>query len=149
MKITPIEIASSGPGGELSNLPSGLSIKMADPVEDFKYAFNTVTLTYDLSQYSQVRLRFEAKEYGDEPHAPPSNPFTGEQSVVGAPVFHLPMDDNAARAKRSRYGSMGLAGRRGAIRIMQAASIARRGCRAPSDKSIRAAIPTGRSRWPT
>jgi hypothetical protein len=174
MKITPIQITTTGPGVDLSNLADGLSIKMADPVEDFKYARNSVTLTCDLSSFSQVRLTFEAMEFGDEPHAPPSNPFTGEadfdgvaisedgqtwyeiqdlrhlrsdrftafdidldaaiaqwglsynsafwirfcqydnnpapmdgiflhaieltgeQSVVGAPVFHLPMDDNAA-----------------------------------------------------
>ena len=174
MKIMPTEITTNGPGIDLSNLPDGLSIKMADPVKDFKYARNAITLTCDLSQYSQVRLSFEAIEFGDEPHAPPSNPFdgdanfdgvavsedgvtwyeiqdlrhlrsdrftaydidsdvaidqwglsytsqflirfcqydnnpapmdgiflhrielTGEQGVVGAPVFHLPMDDNEA-----------------------------------------------------
>ena len=86
MIIIPTQIEQSGPGVDLSNLPDGLSIRMSDPVKDFTYARNTVTLTCDLSQYSQVRLAFEAMEYGDEPHAPPSNPFTGEADFDGVAI---------------------------------------------------------------
>ena len=86
MIIQPITITQDGPGVDLTNLPDGLSIRMADPVEDFKYARNTVTLTCDLLQYSQVRLSFEAMEFGDEPHAPPSNPFTGDADFDGVAV---------------------------------------------------------------
>ncbi len=86
MIINPITITSDGPGIDLTNLSGSISIRMADPVEDFKYARNTVTFTCDLSQYSQVRLSFEAKEYGDEPHAPPSNPFTGEADFDGVAI---------------------------------------------------------------
>ena len=86
MKITPTEISSAGPGVDLSNVPDGLSIRMADPDRTFTGARNAVTLTCDLSGYTQLRLRFEAKEYGDEPHAPPSNPFTGEANFDGVAV---------------------------------------------------------------
>ena len=86
MKITPTQITSSGPGVDLSNLPNGLLIKMADPQKNFNYGRNAVTLTCDLSGYTQVRLRFEAKEFGDEPHAPPSNPFTDEANFDGVAV---------------------------------------------------------------
>ena len=78
MIIEPITITSDGPGVDLTNLSGSISVKMADPVEDFKYSRNTVTLIYDLSSYAAVRLAFEAKEFGDEPHAPPSNPFSGD-----------------------------------------------------------------------
>ena len=79
-------MTSSGPGVDLSNLPDGLAIKMSDPVKGLAYARNAVTLTCDLSGYSQVRLAFAAKEYGDEPHAPPSNPFTGEADFDGVAI---------------------------------------------------------------
>ena len=52
MEIMLAQIATSGSGVDLLSLPDGLSLKMADPVKDFKYACNAVTLTYDLSQYS-------------------------------------------------------------------------------------------------
>jgi hypothetical protein len=86
MKIVPTQIESDGPGIDLSNLADGLSIRMADPVEDFKYARNAVTLTCDLSGLSQVRLAFEAMEFGDEPHAPPPNPFTGDANFDGVAI---------------------------------------------------------------
>ena len=86
MVIEPTEITSDGPGVDLKNLPDGISIKMADPVEDFKYARNAVTLLYDLSTFAAVRLSFEAKEFGDEPHAPPSNPFSGDADFDGVAV---------------------------------------------------------------
>jgi hypothetical protein len=86
MKINPTEITSDGPGIDLTNLPDDLSIKMSDPVEDFKYTRNTVTLICDLSQYNQVHLSFQAKEYGDEPHEPPSNPFTGDANFDGVAI---------------------------------------------------------------
>ena len=86
MPIEPITITQDGPGIDLTNLSGSISIKMADPVEDFKYARNTVTLLYNLSGYVNVRLAFEAKEYGDEPHAPPSNPFTGDADFDGVAI---------------------------------------------------------------
>ena len=58
-------------------LASQLRINMATGV---------VTLTYDLSDYEKVRLAFEAMEFGDEPHAPPPNPFTGEADFDGVAV---------------------------------------------------------------
>jgi len=86
MKLTPAQITTTGPGADLSNLPSGLSVKMADPQEGFAYARNSLTLTYDLSSCTDVRLSFEAKEFGDEPHAPPSNPFTGDANFDGVAI---------------------------------------------------------------
>jgi len=86
MTIEPISITTNGPGVDLTNFSGGLSVKMSDPAEDFKYARNSVTLTFDLSQYSQVHLTFEAKEFGDEPHSPPSNPFTGDADFDGVAV---------------------------------------------------------------
>jgi hypothetical protein len=86
MKITPTQIIHSGPGIDLSSLPEGVSIKMSDPVKDFKYARNAVTLTFDLSGYENVHLAFEAMEFGDEPHAPPPNPFTVEADFDGVAV---------------------------------------------------------------
>ena len=86
MIIQPLTITSDGPGIDLTNLSGSISIKMSDPVEDFKYARNTVTLIYDLSASAALRLAFEAKEFGDEPHAPPSNPFTGDADFDGVAV---------------------------------------------------------------
>jgi hypothetical protein len=86
MKIEPVEILESGPGVDLSNMPDGLSVKMADPVEDFAYARNTVTLVYDLSAYEHVRLAFAALEYGDEPHEPPPNPFGNDAHFDGVAI---------------------------------------------------------------
>lgn len=86
MSIEPLTITQDGPGIDLTNLSGSISIKMADPVKDFKYARNTVTLLYDLSGYVNVRLAFEAKEFGDEPHAPPSNPFTGDADFDGVAI---------------------------------------------------------------
>ncbi len=48
MKILPQSIEQDGPGIDLSNQPDGATITMSDPVEDFEYARNMVTLTYDL-----------------------------------------------------------------------------------------------------
>ena len=59
---------------------------MSDPIEDLKYARNAVTLIYDLSGGAAFRLSFEAKEFGDEPHAPPSNPFTGDADFDGVAI---------------------------------------------------------------
>ena len=86
MKIEPIQITEAGPGIDLSNLPGGISVKMSDPVKDFKYARNAVTLVYDLSAHVNVRLKFEAMEYGDEPHAPPPNPFGDDVDFDGVAV---------------------------------------------------------------
>lgn len=86
MRVEPISITEDGPGIDLTNLSGGISVKMSDPVEDLKYARNSVTLVYDLSSCTIVRLLFEAKEFGDEPHAPPSNPFTGDVNFDGVAV---------------------------------------------------------------
>ena len=86
MNILPLEVTTAGPGIDLSNLPGGVSVKMADPVKDFKYARNAVTLVYDLSEYENVRLAFAAQEYGDEPHAPPPNPFGDDADFDGVAI---------------------------------------------------------------
>jgi len=86
MKITPTQITQSGPGVDLSNLPDGVSVKMSDSVKDFKYARNAVTLIYNLSEYENVRLKFEAMEFGDEPHVPPPSPFGGDADFDGVAV---------------------------------------------------------------
>ena len=86
MRIEPTNVERSGLGIDLSSLPSGLAIKMSDPVKDFKYARNAVTLTYDLSAHVNVRLSFAAMEYGDEPHAPPPNPFGDDADFDGVAV---------------------------------------------------------------
>ena len=86
MKIEPTQIEQSGPGVDLSNLPGGVSVKMSDPVKDFAYARNAVTLVYDLSEYENIRLAFAAMEFGDEPHAPPPNPFGDDADFDGVAV---------------------------------------------------------------
>lgn len=86
MLIQPTHIEQSGPGIGLSNQPEGLSVRMSDPVEGFEYARNAVTLVYDLSDYAHVRLMFEAKEFGDEPHAPPPSPFADDVNFDGVAV---------------------------------------------------------------
>jgi hypothetical protein len=86
MKIEPIQIEQSGPGVDLSNQPEGLSIKMSDPVKDFAYARNAVTLVYDLTGFEHGLLAFAAMEFGDEPHEPPPSPFTGEADFDGVAV---------------------------------------------------------------
>jgi len=86
MKIEPTNIEQSGPGIDLTNLAEGVSVRMADPVKDFKYARNAVTLTYDLSAHVNVRLSFAAKEFGDEPHAPPAGPFGDDADFDGVAV---------------------------------------------------------------
>ncbi len=59
---------------------------MSDPVQDFEYARNAVTLTFDLSGFEHVRLSFKALEYGDEPHAPPPGPFGDDANFDGVAV---------------------------------------------------------------
>lgn len=86
MKILPSDIEQSGPGIDLSNLSDGLSVRMADPVEGLGYARNAVTLVFDLSGCEHARLAFEAKEFGDEPHAPPPSPFGDEVAFDGVAV---------------------------------------------------------------
>ena len=86
MRILPTDISAVGPGVDLSNLPEDLSIRMSDPVADFEYARNAVTLTFDLSAYEHVLLACEAMEFGDEPHAPPPSPFSGDVNFDGVAV---------------------------------------------------------------
>jgi len=87
MFISPLDITTTGTGVTLASEPDSLTMKMVDPVEDFEYARNAVTLTFDLSNYDRVRLRFEAMDgipiHGIE--------LTGEFSLL---YVHLPMDDN-------------------------------------------------------
>ena len=97
MLISPMQIISSGPGIDLSNQPEGLSLHMSDPVEDFEYARNAVTLTFDLTAFETVRLSFEAVEYGDEPHFP-KNEFGIENSENFGPVADFDFDDVAVSA---------------------------------------------------
>ena len=70
MKITPISIEESGPGVELKRIGDLISVTMADPDDGLAYAGNHVTLTFDLRTHENVVLAFEARESGDEPHAP-------------------------------------------------------------------------------
>lgn len=86
MRIAPIHIIQSGSGIDLSNLPDGLAVKMADPVADFAYARNAVTLRYDLADYVNVHLSFAALEYGDEPHEPPPAPFGDDANFDGVAI---------------------------------------------------------------
>ena len=86
MKIAPIQIEQSGPGIDLSSLPEGVSVKMSDPVADFTYARNAVTFVFDLSAHMNAHLAFEAMEFGDEPHAPPSSPFGDDVDFDGVAV---------------------------------------------------------------
>ena len=86
MRVEPTHVEHSGPGIDLSNLADGLSIRMSDPVEDFKYARNAVTLLYNLADYEQVHLAFEAMEFGDEPHAPPPSPFGDDVNFDGVAI---------------------------------------------------------------
>jgi len=92
MHIEPTHIEQSGPGVDLANFPQGLSIRMSDPVKDFQYARNAVTLVYDLSAHERVRLAFEAREFGDEPHAPPPEPFGDDVDFDGVAVSTDGMD---------------------------------------------------------
>ncbi|MDX9972405.1 MAG: hypothetical protein RBU21_05365, partial [FCB group bacterium] len=59
---------------------------MSDPVQDFEYARNAATFTYDLTGVEHVRLRFEALEFGDEPHAPPAGPFGDDVNFDGVAI---------------------------------------------------------------
>jgi hypothetical protein len=68
--ISAIRIEQEGPGVDLSSLPTGVSVEMSDPEPGLGYARNMVTLTYDLSGFGNVALAFDAREFGDEPHAP-------------------------------------------------------------------------------
>ena len=86
MKILPQIIDQIGPGIDLSNQPDGVSIDMSDPVRDFEYARNAVTMTFDLFGCENVRLAFQALEYGDEPHAPPPGPFGDDVNFDGVAI---------------------------------------------------------------
>ncbi len=66
MNIPPTSIEQDGPGIDLSNQPEGIAIRMADPVSDFTYARNAVTLTFDLSGTVTARLSFAAMESWEE-----------------------------------------------------------------------------------
>ena len=86
MHIPPATIDQDGPGIDLSDQPEGYLLNMSDPVADFEYARNAVTLVYDLTGFEQVRLVFKALEYGDEPHAPPAAPFGSDANFDGVAV---------------------------------------------------------------
>ena len=59
---------------------------MSDPDPDLAYARNRVTLSFDLVGWQDVRLNFEAREFGDEPHAPPPDPFPDDTDFDGVAV---------------------------------------------------------------
>ena len=71
MLIQPTLIEQFGPGIDLSSQSDGMSIRMSDPVEGFKYARNAVTRVYDLRGYEHVqqsayhmRVHFVAGTFG-------------------------------------------------------------------------------------
>jgi hypothetical protein len=86
MIIAAAAIEQSGPGVDLSNQPGDLSVLLADPVRDLEYALNSVTLVFDLSGVESARLKFQALEFGDEPHAPPPGPFGDDAKFDGVAV---------------------------------------------------------------
>jgi len=49
---------------------AGISIELSDPDPGLAFARNVLTLTCDLSAFENVRLAFDAREFGDEPHWP-------------------------------------------------------------------------------
>ena len=100
MKILPTQISEAGPGIDLSNLPDGLSVVFDDPNPDLAYTRNALTLTFDLSTIEQVKLQFEAKEFGDEPHAPPPSPFGDEAHFDGVAISGDGQDWYEARGLR-------------------------------------------------
>ena len=64
MTIEPLSIEQDGPGIDLSDQPEGLAIGMSDPVTDLEYARDSVTLAFDLSRASNVRLAVESMAFG-------------------------------------------------------------------------------------
>ncbi|MBI5383646.1 MAG: hypothetical protein HZA90_03065 [Verrucomicrobia bacterium] len=48
---------------------------LLDSATDGAYARNEVTLAMDLTGYTNLTLRFWAREFGEEPHGPPPTPF--------------------------------------------------------------------------
>ena len=86
MNIAPLTIDQDGPGIDLTNQADGVSIQMSDPVTDFEYARNAVTLTFHLVGALNLRLQFEAMEFGDEPHAPSASPFGDSENFDGVAV---------------------------------------------------------------
>jgi hypothetical protein len=86
MIIVPSNIAQDGPGIDLTDQPGGIAIMMQDPNPDLAYARNAVTVTYDLTPFEHLRLKFKALEFGDEPHAPPPNPFPDSANFDGVAV---------------------------------------------------------------
>ena len=86
MRILPIRIEQAGPGIDLKDLPVGLAVKLANRVRSFTCVRNAVTLVFDLAGCEHVRLSFAAREYGDEPHAPPPGPFGDDAAFDGVAV---------------------------------------------------------------
>jgi hypothetical protein len=86
MLIPALTIDQDGPGIDLTEQPEGYLLNVSDPVADFEYARNAVTLNCDLSGVEHVRLLFKAIEYGDEPHSPPSAPFGDDANFDGVVV---------------------------------------------------------------
>ena len=87
MIVPSLNIEQDGPGIDLSEHADGVAIEMSDPVTDFAYALNAVTLTYDLSGVTSARLAFEAMEFGDEPHAPLPGPFDDGENFDGVCMY--------------------------------------------------------------
>jgi len=94
MIILPSQIEHSGPGVDLSNQPDGLSVTMAGVDKDFVYSANRVTLIVDLYGYRDVKLAFDAREFGDEPHFPKNaSGVVNHENLVGfGPVADFDFD---------------------------------------------------------
>ena len=100
MNLTPTSIEKSGPGVNLTRSGDLISVAMADPDDGLAYTGNQLTLTFDLANYENVVLAFEAKESGDEPHPPRDRqgrtPENGE--MVFGPVADFNFDGVAISA---------------------------------------------------
>jgi hypothetical protein len=112
MIILPTIVEQSGPGIDLSSLPSGIPVEMSDLDPELRYARTMVTLVYDLSGFENVALAFDAREFGDEPHAPKDEEgrVKEEEGTVSGPVADFDSDGVAISDDRGR-AMRGLGGR--------------------------------------
>jgi hypothetical protein len=69
-----------------ANGPRGTRHATMDSSASNVYSRNELTLTIDLEGKQGIVLSFWAKEFGDEAHAPPSNPFSGGANFDGVAV---------------------------------------------------------------
>ena len=102
VSIAPTSVEQDGPGIDLASLPDGISVKMSDPNPNLAYARNMVTLHYDLLGFENVVLGFEARESGEEPHAPNSElGIENSENLVGfGPVVDFDFDGVGTRSTR-------------------------------------------------